>query len=139
LNGWNKGQPPATEKRDGIGIFVKYYKLEQYEQVLEKSSIYTKDKPPKWLQPEDYTKYLFMNDPSLIDPSKIKIDFNNNKYSIDYEKIYPNIDLAETLSCVKGEMIKKQEEEKVSFDSEVIDYKEIEFDDVKDLLWWYEV
>ena len=62
-----------------------------------------------------------------------------NKYSIDYEKIYPNIDLAETLSCVKGEMIKKQEEEKVSFDSEVIDYKEIEFDDVKDLLWWYEV
>ena len=80
-----------------------------------------------------------MNDPSLIDPSKIKIDFNKNKYSIDYEKIYPNIDLAETLSCVKGEMIKKQEKEKVSLDGGVIDYKNIEFADVKDLLWWYDL
>ena len=58
---------------------------------------------------------------------------------IDWEKIYPNIDLAETLSCVKGEMIKKQEKEKVSLDGGVIDYKNIEFADVKDLLWWYDL
>ena len=135
---WKSGKPKQDEQ-EGIGIFVKYYKLEQYEDVLVKSSIYTEDKPPEWSNPEDYTKYLFMNDPNLIDPSKIKIDYDNNKYSIDYKNIYPNIDLAETLSCVRGEMIKKQEKAKVTFDSGEIDYKEIEFNDVKDLLWWYEV
>ena len=89
--------------------------------------------------PEDYGKYIFMDDPQLLGDDTLELDYNNNRYKIDWEKIYPNIDLAETLSCVKGEMIKKQEKEKVSLDGGVIDYKSIEFADVKDLLWWYDV
>ena len=132
---WKDGKSLAS---DGIGIFVKYYKLEQYEQVLEKSTIYTKEDPPEFSNPEDYSKYIFMDDPQLLG-NTLKLDFKKNMYKIDWEKIYPNIDLAETLSCVKGEMIKKQEKEKVSLDGGVIDYKNIEFADVKDLLWWYDL
>jgi hypothetical protein len=125
--------PTPQDNPTGIGIFVKYYKLEQYEDVLLKSELYTKENPPKFSKPEDYGKYIFTDDPKLIPKGTAKsIEMNENIL----KKIYKNIDLAETLSCLNGKMITKQEKDKVIFEEKEINLKKIKFNDIKDLIWW---
>jgi len=37
----------------------------------------------------------------------MELDYKNNKIKINFSKIYPNIDLAETISNLTGKAIKK--------------------------------
>ncbi|PMP88394.1 MAG: site-specific DNA-methyltransferase, partial [Caldisphaera sp.] len=87
------------------GGFFKYYDLEQYEQTLRKCH-YIPSEPLFNLDDKSiYEQYIFLKDPKLLDA--MDLDYKNNKIIINFDDIYPNIDIAETLSNLKGKWIKK--------------------------------
>jgi hypothetical protein len=58
---------------------------------------------------------------------------------VDLTKIYPEkqIDIAETLSNLKGKWIKRISENEVEFeDGEKIDIKNLDYRSIKNLIWW---
>jgi len=65
------------------------------------------------------------------------LDYKNNKIKIDFSKIYPNIDLAETISCITGKAIKKIEKDAVVLEGgEKVKFNDIDFNLIKPLIWW---
>ena len=121
------------------GGFFKYYDLEQYEQTLRKCQ-YIPSEPFFNLDDRSiYEQYVFMKDPKLLD--KMELDCKNNKIKINFDNIYPNIDLAETLSNLKGKWIKKITSNSVvlkddSGNEEKIKFDDIDFKTIKPLIWW---
>jgi len=117
------------------GGFFKYYDLEQYEQTLRKA-VYKPSHP--FVDFDDksiYQQYVFMKDLKLLDA--MKLDYEDNKIKINFDEIYPNIDLAETLSNLTGKWIKKIEKNAVVFeDGSKIYYVDIDFNLIKLLIWW---
>ncbi|MCW1293600.1 MAG: site-specific DNA-methyltransferase, partial [Candidatus Rehaiarchaeum fermentans] len=120
------------------GGFFKYYDLEQYEQTLRKCH-YIPSEPFFNLDDKSiYEQYIFMKDPKLLD--SMELDYANNKIKIDFNNLYENIDIAETLSLIKGMWIKSISRDYVILDNngnEVkIDYNDIDFKTIKPLMWW---
>ena len=70
----------------------------------------------------------------------IEIYRKNEQVKIHFETLYPDVDIAETLSNLLGKKIKKLNKERVIFE----DCMEIRFDEmtyeeykfVKPLIWW---
>ncbi|MDW7998842.1 MAG: site-specific DNA-methyltransferase, partial [Thermodesulfovibrio sp.] len=117
---------------DNAGGFFKYYELEQYEETLRKV-VYEDLK--KTQEGEWVLKYVFLNDEKLS--STIEIDFENNKVKVDFKKLYQNIDLAESISNIKGKFIRKITKEYVIFsDGEKVDLSNIDLHTIKPLIWW---
>jgi len=128
------------------GGFFKYYELEQYEEALA-STVYENhdmfilgDKSP-------YEQYIFLKDEKML--RAVEIDYENKKVKVDLNKIYPNIDIAETLSNLTGKWIKKISDGEVEFeDGTKIDNKNFEYVKypngetepfyklIKPLIWW---
>ena len=80
-----------------------------------------------------------MKDPKLLDA--IELDYENNKIKINFYNIYPNIDIAETLSNLKGKWIKRITRNSVvlkddSGNEEEIKFDDIDFKTIKPLIWW---
>jgi len=117
------------------GGFFKYYTLEQYEQTL-KRAVYKPSYPLIDFNGESiYQQYVFMKDLNLLDV--MKLDYENNKIKINFDEIYPQIDLAETLSNLTGKWIKKIQKNAVVFEDESrIEFDNIDFNLIKPLLWW---
>jgi len=137
LAGKGNHEPSGISKEvnwQGSGFF-KYYDLEQYEQTLRKA-VYKESHP--FVDFDDksiYQQYVFMKDLKLLDA--MKLDYENNKIKINFEEIYPNIDLAETLSNLTGKWIKKIEKNVVIFEDGIkIDFDDIDFNLIKPLIWW---
>jgi len=108
-----------------INLFFKYYGLKQYKG----SELFS--------MPEQfsYKNYTFMKDKKLS--YALEIDYKNNKVKVDLEKLYPNVDIAETLSNLKGKWIKKITEDEVEFeDGRKINLKDLNYKDIKSLIWW---
>ena len=124
---------------NNAGGFFKYYDLEQYEQTLRRC-YYIPSKPLFNLNDKSiYEHYVFLKDPKLLDA--MELDYKNNKISIKFDKIYPNIDIAETLSNLKGKWIKRITKDSVilideSNNEEEIRYDNIDFKTIKPLIWW---
>ena len=128
---------------NNAGGFFKYYELEQYEDVLRKAKYEDSDLfgPPNQ---SPYEQYIFLKDKKLLDA--LEIDYKNNKVKVDLSKIYSNIDIAETLSNLKGKWIKritKNEVELANYDEEgraknieKIDLKNLDYKEIKKLIWW---
>jgi hypothetical protein len=144
------------------GGFFKYYELEQYEESLnnckyEDGGLFTV--PGR----SQYQEYVFMKDEKML--KALEIDYENDKVNVDLSQIYPNIDIAETLSNLTGKWIKKitpclpeadtplQEENntpsanadtplregnyEVEFeDGTKIDTKDLDYKLIKPLIWW---
>jgi len=146
---WKDGKPQDS---DGEGIFVKYYELEQYEDVLRKAK-YEDSNLFENPDEDPYTQYIFMKDPKMLDA--LEIDYENNKVKIDLSKLYSKerdgkeIDIAETLSNLLGKWIKKITNEYVEFEDGIrvslknLDYvempggeKETFYKVIKSLIWW---
>lgn len=116
------------------GGFIKYYELEQYEEVLSRAKF-------RWQGNEGINQveqYSFMQDQKLLDA--IEIDYSNKNAKVVFENLYPDVDIAETLSNLSGKHIKQILKDKVVFEdgSEVI-YAEMTFEKypwVKPLIWW---
>ncbi len=133
---WKNAKPQDT---NGVSQFLKYYDLEQYEQTLRRCH-YIPSEPFFDLDDKSiYEQYIFLKDPKLLDA--MDLDYKNNKIKIRFDDIYPNIDIAETLSNLKGKWIKKitkdflvlkddnNNEEEIKFDN-------IDFKTIKPLIWW---
>jgi adenine-specific DNA-methyltransferase len=128
---WKNGKP---QDADGIGGFFKYYELEQFEEALS-NTVYEdhdlsiiKDKTP-------YEQYIFLKDEEIL--KILETDYENGKIKIDLNKLYPNIDIAETLSNLTGKWIKRVEKDQVEFeDGGKIDIKDLDYKLIKPLIWW---
>lgn len=116
------------------GGFFKYYELEQYEEVLARAKYQWQGKEGE----NSVEHYSFLQDEKLLDA--IEIDYQNKNAKVVFERLYPEVDIAETLSNVSGKHIKQIFEDKVVFEdgSEVV-YAEMTFEKypwIKPLIWW---
>ena len=116
------------------GGFFKYYELEQYEETLanckyEESDLF--NSPSK----TPYQEYVFMKDEKML--KALEIDYGRGKVKIDLTKLYPNIDIAETLSNLTGKWIKKISDSEVEFENGTkINIKDLNYKLIKLLIWW---
>ncbi len=91
------------EKYKGGGFF-KYYSLEQYEDTLR--NMQYKDYNQNTLfatEKKTFEQYVFYADQKFAHV----LEVNKEKLEIDFDKLYPNIDFAETISNLLGMPIKK--------------------------------
>ena len=124
-----------TPKYKGGGFF-KYYDLEQYEEVLAKCQMAEMgDDLITHTNKSDYEQYVFLTNTKLTEC--IEIDLKKKKYKVDLSKLYENIDVAETISNESGRWIKSIDKDKVEFfDGHSIDLKNLDYKEIKDLIWW---
>ena len=131
---WKDGKPVFADGESGMSQFVKVYSLEQYEETL------------RWVRYEDadlfddphqdpYHAYVFLRDIKLLD--SVETDPEANKVRFHPERLYPDIDLAETLSHLRGKWIKRITEEYVEFeDGERMSLTEPDWETLKPMVWW---
>jgi len=116
------------------GGFFKYYELEQYEEALANCKYEDGDLfnvPGR----SPYQEYVFLKDEKML--KALEIDYENDKVKVDLTKLYPNIDIAETLSNLTGKWIKKIREDEVEFeDGTKINIKDLDYKLIKPLIWW---
>ena len=116
------------------GGFFKYYELEQYEEALANCKYEDGDLfqvPGR----SPYQEYVFMKDEKML--KALEIDYENNKVNVDLSKLYPSIDIAETLSNLTGKWIKKINDDEVEFeDGAKINTKDLDYKLIKPLIWW---
>jgi len=116
------------------GGFFKYYELEQYEDALRRVK-YEGSTLLENPYEDPYNQYVFMRDLKMLET--LKIDYEKDKINVDLTKLYPNIDIPETVSNLLGKWIKKIAPEAVEFeDGEKINTKELNYKLIKPLIWW---
>ena len=116
------------------GGFFKYYELEQYEDALANCKYGNGDLFNK-MSEKAYQDYVFMKDEKML--SVLEIDYKNNKVKVDLTKLYPDIDIAETLSNLTGKWIKRISDGEVEFiDGTKINTKDLDYKLIKPLIWW---
>ncbi|CVY30209.1 DNA methyltransferase [Staphylococcus hominis] len=110
------------------GGFLKYYELEQYEDVLNKAKYTTAECGNE--------ASIFYNSEKLLDA--IKIEDGDLKISID--DLYDDVDLVETISNLTGRRIEKLNSDRVIFtDGSRIDLQNILWKThkyLRPLIWW---
>ncbi|RMH33654.1 MAG: site-specific DNA-methyltransferase [Gammaproteobacteria bacterium] len=130
------------------GGFFKYFRLEQYEEVLRKAH-YRDEDEPLFLQ-DPYTQYVFLRDPKMLDNAEtgepvMEMDTEQNEIRVDLSKLYPDIDRAETLSCLTGKWIRRihpaendpTQPGTVEFeDGTTVDLQSLPWEMSKPLIWW---
>ncbi len=137
LAGIGRNEPCGISKEvnwNGGGFF-KYYELEQYEDTLSKCKYADSDVLDLQVGASPYQEYVFMKDEKMTEA--ITIDYKNNKVKVDLSALYPDIDIAETLSNLKGKNIRKITANEVEFeDGTKINTQEIDYKEIKPLIWW---
>ena len=128
---WKDGKPNGGA---GLSHFVKYYDLEQYEDVLRRAHYADADLFNNPYE-DPYHSYVFLRDLKMLDP--VEIDEKANKAHFHPERLYPDIDLAETLSQRRGKWIKHITAEYVEFqDGERMSLTDPDWQTIKPLVWW---
>jgi len=131
---WKDGKPVFEEGESGISHFVKYYDLEGYEETLQKVHYQDADLFDDPNQ-DPYHAYVFLRDLKLLE--SIEIDADSNRVRFHPERLYPDIDLAETLSHLRGKWIKRITEEYVEFqDGEKMSLTDPDWETLKPMVWW---
>ncbi len=115
--------------------FVKYFDLEQYEDALRRA-VYGDHPAPLFAATlDELARYVFLRDLKLLDA--VDVDVPGNRVAVALNRLYPGIDLAETLSCLTGKWIKRITRDTVEFDDgSTADLVAPRWDDVKPLVWW---
>ncbi|OIP56927.1 MAG: hypothetical protein AUK34_10560 [Ignavibacteria bacterium CG2_30_36_16] len=115
------------------GGFFKYYELEQYEEALARA----KYNPSEG----DLSNINFSKDEKLLDA--MVIDEEKEEVKIHFELLYPDVDIAETISNVTGKKIKKLNKDRVIFEDDTqIEFANMNYydpifkDAYRSLLWW---
>jgi adenine-specific DNA-methyltransferase len=118
----------------GLSHFLKYYELEQYEDVLRRAHYSDADLFHNPYE-DPYHSYVFLRDMKMLD--SVEIDEEGNKAHFHPERLYPDIDLAETLSQRRGKWIKRITAEYVEFqDGERMSLTDPDWQTIKPLVWW---
>ncbi len=132
---WKGGQAVLGNGSQGMSHFVKYFDLEQYEDTLRRADYGNHAAPLFANTLEDLARYVFLRDLKLLDA--VRLDLEGNQVVVALDKLYPGIDLAETLSCLTGKWIKRITADAVEFaDGSTADLAAPRWDDVKPLIWW---
>ena len=97
---WKDGK---VQEGQGITQFFKYYKLEQYEDTLRNMKY--KDNSPNSIfdNRKAFEQYVFYADQKFAHI----LGTGKETLEVDFDKLYPNIDFAETISNLLGLPIKK--------------------------------
>lgn len=117
---------------------LKYYTLEQYEEVLEKvkysEEVFRQD---LFAESKDiFNNYIFLKD-SKLTWNTINIDVEKEEVKTNLNNLYDDIDIWETLSNLLWKKIKKLYKDKVIFENdEIIYFENIDYNLVKPLIWW---
>lgn len=128
---WEEGK---TNGSNGMSHFVKYYDLEQYEDTLRKA-VYRDTDLFNNPYEDPYHAYIFLRDEKLL--TALDVDTENNKVHVHPERLYPDIDLAETISQRRGKWIKRITREYVEFqDGEKQNLIDPDWQVLKPLIWW---
>ena len=132
-----------AQDNKGISQFFKYYAFEQYENSL-RAMRYKKTTPPMIFdEQKPFEQYIFYADDRFADVARIVKD----DADIDFTRLYPNIDLAETVSNIMGLPIVKitatgvvlqgqKEEIKTECAAMTVEEKGEFLQLLKPLLWW---
>lgn len=130
-NKWKNAKPLDS---NGVSQFFKYYELEQYEEALANCKYEDGDlfnAPGR----SPYQEYVFMKDEKML--KALEIDYEKEKVKVDLSKLYPNTDIAETISNLTGKWIKKISDGEVEFeDGTKINTKDLDYKLIKPLIWW---
>ena len=108
------------------------------------------DTEPLFIQADPYSQYVFMRDTKLMDNAQtteqvVSLDRENDEVEVDLTKLYPDIDLAETISCLTGKWIRRihpdpsnpSQPGEVEFsDGTRVDLANPPWELVKPLIWW---
>lgn len=115
------------------GGFFKYYDLEQYEDTL-KNMVYRDGQIHMHdLNKSPFEQYVFLRDEKMAKC----VELEEDEVKVDLEKLYPNIDVAETLSNLTGKWIKKITKDYVEFeDGSKESLKNPDYKLIKPLIWW---
>ncbi|MFW9777663.1 MAG: site-specific DNA-methyltransferase [Candidatus Heimdallarchaeota archaeon] len=116
------------------GGFFKYFELEQFEQALRKVK-YEDSDPLEAFGADLYSQYIFLKDLKLL--KALEIDYKAKKVHINWDRLYSNVDISETLSHLLGRRIKTITKTDLEFeDGSKFDITELDYQLVKPLLWW---
>ena len=135
---WRDGV--AQPGGQGISHFVKVFSLEQYEDVLRRA-VYA-DAEPLFVQGDPYNQYVFLRDLKLLDNAAtgeavMTLDFEQDTVQVHLERLYPDVDVAETLSCVTGQRIRRLTGDAVELENgERFSLADPPWEAVKPLIWW---
>ncbi len=141
-----------TQNNLNTGGFFKYYELEQYEDVLKRANYNPTEKE---LQKIDFDfsalengakaerkkqiDEVFSLSEKLADKG-LEIDLKKEKARFVFEKLYPDVDIAETISNLFGKKIKKIGKDKIIFeDDSEVDLNNLDFAkyaSLKKLIYW---
>jgi len=128
---WKDGKAAGGK---GVSHFVKYFQLEQYEDVLCHAHYADADLFSNPYQ-VPYSQYVFLRDLKMLDA--VQVDAQQEIVQADLSKLYAGIDLAETLSCVTGKWIRHITADYVEFaDGERVDLRNPDWKLIKPLIWW---
>ncbi|MGV3489354.1 MAG: site-specific DNA-methyltransferase [Tuberibacillus sp.] len=126
---------PQLNGEIGASHLLKYYQLEQYEDTLKKVVYRSNEFLLTNENKSPFEQYVFLRDTKLADV----IESNQDEMTVQLDKLYEDIDLAETLSCLLGEPIKKVTSSKIVFmNGQEVDPRHLEkhLQLIKPLLWW---
>ncbi len=141
-NDWRDGQPISHE---GISHFLKYYTLEQYEETLRNSRYEDGEQLEIDSLKSPFEQYVFFGDDKLAHAVKLS---KNGNLSVNLRDLYPDIDIAESLSNILGKPIRHRTADTVTFSDgtiEPIDPTTMTEEEkrhfislIKPYLWWGE-
>ena len=107
---WKDGKPITI---GGPGLFCKVSTLEQYEEALG-NAVYAEDEDLfRNSKTDPYSQYVFFRDSKMA--RALNLDAKKDVVTVHLDRLYPDIDLAETLSCVTGKWIKRVTADEVEF------------------------
>jgi len=119
------------QDKNGNSLFLKYYELEQYEDALKKAVYNSNEK-----ELENIDFFLSEKQAKVA----LDIDLKKEKARFVFEKLYPDVDIAETISNLFGKKIKKIGKDKVVFEDDTeIDLNNLDFEKYepfKKLIYW---
>ena len=125
--------------------FLKYYTLEQYEETLRNSRYEDGEQLEIDSMKSPFEQYVFFGDDKLAHAVKLS---KNGNLSINLRDLYPDIDIAESLSNILGKPIRRRTANTVTFSdgtTEPIDPATMTEEEkrhfislIKPYLWWGE-
>jgi adenine-specific DNA-methyltransferase len=110
---WKNGRANGGS---GLSHFCKVCSLEQYEDAVATTDYYDESDQTDLFRntkTNPYSQYVFFRDPKMA--RALELDYEKDEVHPHLERLYPDIDLAETLSCVTGKWIKRVTESEVEF------------------------
>jgi len=109
---WKNGKAVSM---GGPGLFCKVCALESYEETAARSLYYNEHGEDLFLnsKTDPYSQYIFFRDQKMC--HGLELDYEKDEVNIRLDRLYPDIDLAETLSCVTGKWIQRVTADEVIF------------------------